>query len=151
MNKVKSTFLAISVLAVSSFAEYNIDMYKSPTCGCCTKWAENMQKNGFNVKQHLDSNAVELKARYNVPLDLSSCHTGVIDGYVVEGHVPADEIKRLLELKPIDVVGISVPGMPLESPGMEQGSMPEMYDVILFKKDGSREIFATYIGSKKIK
>lgn len=151
MKNLKGVILAVSVFAVSSFAQNTIDMYKSPTCGCCTKWAEVMQNSGFKVNQHLDSNAIQLKARHNVPLELSSCHTAVVDGYIVEGHVPADEVKRLLELKPVDVVGISVPGMPLESPGMEQNSEPELYDVILFKKDGSREIFATYIGNKKLK
>lgn len=141
----------LAFLVAGAFASNTIEMYKSPTCGCCSKWGEIMEKSGFEVKTNFENDVVAVKNRFNVPLELSSCHTAIIDGYVIEGHVPADEVKRLLELKPEGVVGISTPGMPLHSPGMEQGDTPDMYDVVLFKKDGSREIFATYVGSKKIK
>lgn len=110
-----------------------------------------MQKAGFSEETIKVDDLVKVKKEFHVPLELSSCHTAIVDGYVIEGHVPADEVKRLLELKPKDAVGIAVPGMPMESQGMEQGGTAEQYDVILFKKDGSQEVFATYIGSKKLK
>lgn len=147
---MRKILLSCAIFAFS-FGANLLEIYKSPSCGCCTKWGEIMSENGFEIKQYFQDDVIEIKNRFNIPLDLSSCHTALIDSYVVEGHVPADEIKRLLKLKPEGVVGISVPGMPLESPGMEQGSGPEIYDVILFKHDGSREVFATYIGSKRIR
>lgn len=139
-----------SLVAVSSFGSNLLEVYKSPTCGCCSKWEAVMQKDGFETIEYKVQDTVALKKKFNVPLELSSCHTAIISGYVVEGHVPAAEIKKLLEIKPEGVIGISAPGMPLESPGMEQGSEPDKYDIVLFKQDGTREIFATYIGSKKI-
>ena len=115
------------------------------------EWYKNFYDNVQNSKDHKVDDLVKVKKEFHVPLELSSCHTAIVDGYVIEGHVPADEVKRLLELKPKDAVGIAVPGMPMESQGMEQGGKAEQYDVILFKKDGSQEVFATYIGSKKLK
>ncbi|PSM51342.1 CopG family transcriptional regulator [Campylobacter blaseri] len=127
-----------------------MEVYKSPDCGCCSQWEKVMNKNGFETKEILEDNIISVKEKFKVPLELSSCHTAIIDGYVVEGHVPAQEIKILLKNRPKDVIGISAPGMPLESPGMEQGSFPETYNIVAFKTDGSSEIIATYIGSKKI-
>lgn len=147
----KIVFFALAFGAANALAGGLVEVYKSPTCGCCGKWGEKMVQNGFETRDFKSENVIEVKAKFKVPLELASCHTAVIDGYVVEGHVPPAEVKRLLELKPKDTIGIAVPGMPLESPGMEQGSVPEKYDVILFKKDGSQEIFATYIGSQKLK
>lgn len=109
-----------------------------------------MQQNGFEVRTEIYEDQAELKELYDVPLELSSCHTALIDGYVIEGHVPADEVKRLLSQKP-NAVGIAVPDMPLESPGMELGETPERYDVLLLGKNGEAHIYATYIGKKKIK
>ncbi|WP_103628579.1 DUF411 domain-containing protein [Campylobacter concisus] len=146
----KLVFLALGFFATLAFAA-DMKVYKSPTCGCCTSWGEAMQKAGFSEEVIKVDDIAKVKKEFNVPLELSSCHTAIIDGYIIEGHVPADEVKRLLELKPKDVVGIAVPGMPMESQGMEQGSKAEQYDVILFKKDGSQEIFATYIGTKKLR
>ncbi len=154
MKKSKNLFLslaAVCAFASNSFAGGMIEVYKSPSCGCCGLWADIMKQNGFEVKEHMTEAIIELKAKNSVPLELSSCHTGVIDGYVVEGHVPAEDIKELLAKKPADVVGISVPGMPLGSPGMEQGGIVEDYDVIAFKKDGSYEIFSRYKNGKRFK
>lgn len=147
---MKKIVFALTLAAFGAFSAELVEVYKSPSCGCCGKWGEIMQKNGFETKDYKDDAVIATKAKFGVPLELSSCHTAIVGGYVVEGHVPPAEVKRLLELKP-DAIGISVPGMPMESPGMEQGGKAEQYDVILFKKDGSQEIFATYIGSKKIK
>ena len=146
----KVAFLAIGLCATLALGA-DMKVYKSPTCGCCDKWGKAMEQAGFSEDATKVDDMVKVKKQFNVPLELSSCHTAIVDGYVIEGHVPADEVKRLLELKPKDVVGIAVPGMPMESQGMEQGGTAEQYDVILFKKDGSQEIFATYIGTKKLK
>lgn len=146
----KFAFLALSLCATLALAT-DMKVYKSPTCGCCDKWGKAMEQAGFSEDTIKVDDMVKVKKQFNVPLELSSCHTAIIDGYVVEGHVPADEVKRLLELKPKDAIGIAVPGMPMESQGMEQGGTAEQYDVILFKKDGSQEVFATYIGTKKLK
>lgn len=146
----KFAFLALSLCATLALGA-DMKVYKSPTCGCCGNWASAMQKAGFSEETIKVDDMVKVKKEFHVPLELSSCHTAIVDGYVIEGHVPADEVKRLLELKPKDAVGIAVPGMPMESQGMEQGGKAEQYDVILFKKDGSQEVFATYIGTKKLK
>jgi len=146
----KFAFLALSLCATLALGA-DMKVYKSPTCGCCDKWSKAMEQAGFSEDTTKVDDMVKVKKQFNVPLELSSCHTAIIDGYVVEGHVPADEVKRLLELKPKDAIGIAVPGMPMESQGMEQGGTAEQYDVILFKKDGSQEVFATYIGTKKLK
>ena len=120
-----------------------IDVYKDPTCGCCANWVGHLRKNGFaaHAEDVADINAV--KAKYNVPAALRSCHTAVVGGYVIEGHVPAADVKRLLTTRPADVVGLAVPGMPVGSPGME-GANPQAYQVLAFDKGGRSRIFATY-------
>ena len=120
-----------------------IDVYKDPTCGCCANWVGHLRKNGFAAHSEdvADINAV--KAKYNVPAALRSCHTAVVSGYVIEGHVPAADVKRLLTTRPADVVGLAVPGMPVGSPGME-GANPQAYQVLAFDKGGRSRIFATY-------
>jgi len=118
-----------------------ITVYKSPTCGCCAKWVTHLEENGFDVKSIDTPNVNTMKKRYGVPGDLTSCHTAVIDGYVVEGHVPADVIKQMIEEHP-EAAGIAVPGMPVGSPGME-GPNPEEYDIMAFQKDGGRSVYAT--------
>ena len=112
-----------------------------------------MEQNGFEVEMIslADEPLIQKKNELGLPLELASCHTAIIDGYVVEGHMPAGEIRTLLKNKPKDVIGIAAPGMPLEAPGMEQGSQPEAYDVVAFKKDGSYKSIATYKGREKIK
>lgn len=118
-----------------------VTVYKSPTCGCCTKWVEHLESNGYEVETHDMNNVSPMKQRLGLPQALASCHTGVVGGYVVEGHVPADVIDALLEEKPENVVGIAVPGMPIGSPGME-GPNPQPYDIIAFDKDGSQRVYA---------
>lgn len=117
-----------------------ITVYKSPTCQCCAKWVTHLEDNGFEVNSIDTPDMRKMKLRYGVPGDLTSCHTGLIDGYVVEGHVPADVIKQMIEEGP-DANGITVPGMPIGSPGME-GDTVENYQVILFDKDGGRSVYA---------
>lgn len=120
-------------------------VYKSPQCGCCQMWAERMEAAGFKVKVKNVSDLSSVKAKYGVPPHLETCHTAVVGNYVVEGHVPADAIKRLLREQP-DVAGIAVPGMPKGSPGMEQGP-PANYDryrVLTFNSDGSTAVYERY-------
>ena len=116
-------------------------VYSSPTCGCCGQWTEHMEAAGFTVKSTKTEAMDAIKARYNVPLGLYSCHTAVIGDYVVEGHIPAEDVRRLLAEKP-DVAGIAVPGMPLGSPGMDAGGEKEPYTVFSFTASGERAVFA---------
>lgn len=122
-----------------------VEVFKTATCGCCGKWVEHMRAAGFNVT-FTDIDQAELdkvKAKHGVPRALHSCHTALVGGYVVEGHVPASEVKRLLKEKPA-VAGLAVPGMPLGSPGMEvSGVKPHPYNVLTFDKQGKTTVFST--------
>jgi hypothetical protein len=121
-----------------------IEVYKSPTCGCCSKWVEHLRAHGFTVRATDTSAMDELRAKYGVPRALRSCHTALVSGYVIEGHVPASDVQRLLSERPA-VAGLAVPGMPIGSPGMEVPSgKTEPYDVIAFDKDGHPRSFATH-------
>ena len=111
-----------------------VTVYKSPTCGCCSMWVEHLEASGFEVESIARTDMGAVKDSLGVPSHLSSCHTGVVDGYVVEGHVPAEQIKRLLDERP-DALGLSVPGMPIGSPGMEVGDQRDPYDVVLIGTD----------------
>lgn len=123
-----------------------IKVYKDASCGCCTVWAERLTDAGFDVTVDDSQDMTALKAKLGVPDDLASCHTGVIESYVIEGHVPADDIKLLLKKRP-KATGIAVPGMPVNSPGMEvPGMADERYTVWLFKKDGKPTAFAEHGG-----
>lgn len=128
---------------------YEISVYESPSCGCCKLWSNYMSKNGFEVKEIKTGDLMSIKSKYGIKDEYMSCHTAIVDGYVVEGHVPYQEVLRLLSEKPDGVIGISTPGMPLGSPGMEQGNVNEVYDVLLLRKDGSTEVYATYKGKEK--
>lgn len=116
-------------------------VYKSPTCGCCQSWAEHLQAAGFPVETRDTQDLDAIKAGAGVPFGQGSCHTAKVGDYFVEGHVPADDVKRLLAERP-DALGLAVPGMPIGSPGMEQGDASEPYDVLLVAKDGSTTVFA---------
>lgn len=120
-----------------------LDVYKSPRCGCCTEWASYMSSNGFDVTLHDTENMQPIKAKAAIPAGKGSCHTAFVGGYVIEGHVPAEDVQRLLEEKP-DAVGLTVPGMPIGSPGMEMGERKDAYDVLLIHPDGSTEVFARH-------
>lgn len=119
-------------------------MFRDPGCGCCTEWAAHAREGlQHEVQVREDEPMDSVKARLGVPGDLASCHTVVIEGYVIEGHVPAREIKRLLAEKPAGVKGLAVAGMPLGSPGMEMGGRVQPYHVIAFG-DAGRKVFASY-------
>ena len=123
----------------------SVEVFKSPTCGCCAKWVEHMERAGFTVRvqDHPEAELQQMKRKLGVPDSAKSCHTARVGGYVVEGHTPASEVKRLLSERPA-VVGLAVPGMPLGSPGMEvSGVKPQPYDVLSFDKQGKTTVFST--------
>lgn len=115
-------------------------VYKSPTCGCCAKWVDHLEAAGFTVHVEDVNDLRPVKAQNGVTPQLASCHTAIIEDYVIEGHVPADVIAKLLEERP-DIRGIAVPGMPAGSPGMEGGT-PEEYDVVAFDREGKTSVYA---------
>ena len=121
----------------------DIVVYKSPTCGCCKKWVSHLEKNGYTVEVHNESRnkLSSIKGEMGVPGSLQSCHTAKIGGYVIEGHVPADVITRLLEEKP-QIKGLVVPGMPMGSPGME-GPRRDAYDILALQENGETSIFSS--------
>ena len=119
-----------------------ITVYKDPSCGCCTKWVEHLRTSGFAPVVHDRPDMDALKDSLGVPTALRSCHTAVAGRYVIEGHVPAADLKKLLAAAPANVVGVAVPGMPAGSPGMEMGGRADRYDVIAFGAKGSTNVFA---------
>lgn len=131
----------VLLLAGASALSAEVTVYKSPTCGCCKKWVEHLQANGFSVKAVDTEDVVKHKLANGVPYELGSCHTALVGGYVVEGHVPASDIKRLLKERP-PVRGLAVPGMPIGSPGMEQGAHKQRYEVLTFDKQGKTTVFS---------
>lgn len=134
---------ALPTMAVAAKAPL-ITVYKTPTCGCCHDWVTHLQKNGFEVAAHDVQDTSPYRKKFGVPNELGSCHTGVIDGYALEGHVPAAEIKRLLAEKP-KARGLSVPGMVVGSPGMEtEGTRRDAFDVVLFDDAGGRKVYKHY-------
>ena len=126
-------------------APQKVTVYKTSSCGCCRLWVDHLKTNGFDV-QAMDVSAADVRAvskAAGLPEDGSSCHTAKIGNYVVEGHVPASDIKRLLKEKPA-IAGIAAPGMPMGSPGMEQGGAKEAYDVMAFTKDGKMTVYSKH-------
>ncbi len=117
-----------------------VQVYKSPYCGCCSQWSRHLRANGFAITVTNVADMEPIKAANGIPSKLHSCHTALVDGYVVEGHVPADVIRRLLSERP-DAVGIAVPGMPSSAPGMGQPT-GEPYDVVIFDKKGRTKVYA---------
>jgi hypothetical protein len=123
-----------------------VEVWKSPTCGCCKDWMAHLEANGFAVKANDSGNTV-MRQRLGIPMALGSCHKALVGGYAVEGHVPAADIRRLLREMPQGVVGLTVPGMPVGSPGMDgpvYGGRRDRYQVLLVRKDGSTSVFATH-------
>ncbi|HEX6631872.1 MAG TPA: DUF411 domain-containing protein [Gemmatimonadaceae bacterium] len=117
-----------------------VTVYKSPTCGCCRNWVDHLRQNGFDVVAIDTNDLAAVKTTHGIGRDVESCHTAIVDGYVIEGHVPADLIARLLTERPA-IAGLAVPGMPMGSPGME-GPTTEPYDVLALQKDGRTTVYA---------
>jgi hypothetical protein len=128
---------------VSYFGPSNITVYRSPSCGCCKKWVEHLEKHHFTVKDVTTNNMQSLKQQYGIPSELASCHTAIINDYVIEGHVPADDIKQLLIDKP-EIAGLTVPAMPVGTPGMEMGNRKDSFRVLQFDKESKVQSFSEY-------
>lgn len=120
-------------------------VYKNEGCTCCDLWAKHLRNAGFTVEVHALDNMAPTKERVGVPAAMGSCHTGEVEGYFVEGHVPVEDVLRLLELRP-DAKGLTVPGMPLGSPGMEVPGRNQPYEVLLVARDGTTSVFARHGG-----
>ena len=135
-----ATAEAVPVAATLPADAPTLTVYKTPTCGCCTAWAEYMGREGFRVETRDLPSLAAVKDSLGVPADLGSCHTGVVEGYVVEGHVPAESVRRMLDERPA-ARGLAVPGMPIGSPGMEQGDLRQPYDVLLVGEGGEAAVY----------
>ena len=146
MKKPIAVFLTVFVLGASTALQASaadvVDVYKSPYCGCCEKWVEHMQKNGFKVNAHNVNDVPGVRKSLGMPDRVGSCHTAKVGGYLIEGHVPAADIQRLLKEKP-KAVGLAAPGMPQGAPGMETAT-PVPYDTLLVQADGSTTVFAKH-------
>jgi hypothetical protein len=140
--------LALVMPSGSAFAQTPaILVHKDPDCGCCAGWAQHVKDAGFAVTVEETADLQPVKKRLGVPADLAACHTAEVDGYVLEGHVPAAAVRRLLEKRPT-AIGLAVPGMPAGSPGMESG-VPQRYDVVLFGANG-RQPFMHFVGAENL-
>ena len=138
--------LALAPLPLMAQPATLVEVWKTPSCGCCKDWVEHLRANGFEVRTHEDTDTTSVRERNRIPNDYGSCHSAVVGKYALEGHVPAREIARLLKEKP-DAVGLAVPGMPLGSPGMdgpEYGGRRMAYDVLLILSSGEAKVFESY-------
>ena len=152
-SKLKSvrTLVASALLGLTTLggistavaADDEVVMYKDPNCGCCGKWADHMREHGFKVKEVATTEMGQVKGEAGVPQALGSCHTAMVGGYVVEGHVPAADVRRMLTEKPA-IAGISAPGMPMGSPGMEGPYPADRYDVVSFDAQGRTAVYASH-------
>lgn len=141
---VSITFISQSKLLQADETLPTINVYKTPTCGCCNAWIDHLKDSGFTVQAHNQDNLYEYKLKAKLGAGMGSCHTAFVNGYAIEGHVPAKDIKRLLLEKP-DISGITVPGMPIGSPGMEvPGQKADAYQVISYKDGKKTGIFSDY-------
>ena len=147
MNRFTFTFAALIAFSPAAFADaLSFDVKKSASCGCCQHWIDYIKAAGHKVEQsNLDMGSLsQHKTKLGITPQYASCHTATVEGYVIEGHVPVEDIVRLLEEKP-DAIGLSAPGMPAGSPGMEMGSTyREAYDVVLVMKDGTSKVWTSY-------
>jgi hypothetical protein len=139
--------LTLALCAAPAFAQTapRIEVAKTPTCGCCAAWIDHMRAAGFDVtaRDVTQGALARIKAQTGLTPELASCHTAMVEGYVVEGHVPAADVRRLLDERP-DALGLTVPGMPIGSPGMEMGDARDAYDVLLVRRDGGATVFSAY-------
>ena len=144
-----TSIIAVLIVAVIMLFERSTEaadvvVYKSPTCNCCAKWVRHMKQAGFTVEVRNRSNINPIKTESGVPQSLQSCHTALVGDYVVEGHVPAGDIERLLAERP-NALGLAVPDMPIGSPGMEVGNQRDAFDTLLLLRDGSTEVFERHL------
>jgi hypothetical protein len=144
MRTIRTALLWGACLFSGLASAAEMTVYRSPTCGCCSGWVEHMREAGFDVTEVMSEDLNAVKAEHDIPHELAGCHTAVVDGYLIEGHVPAEDVRRLLE-QGGSVRGLAVPGMPVGSPGMEVPGRPaDSYQVIEFGPDGHRAVFAEH-------
>ncbi|ELS04075.1 putative metal-binding protein [Xenococcus sp. PCC 7305] len=147
-NETSSQATLVSVWDKETEPNYSgvmeMTVYRSSSCGCCGVWVEHAQKHGFKIEDIKTEEMEAIKQKYNVPAELVSCHSTIIDGYVMEGHIPVDDIKRFLDEKPEDLVGLAVPGMPIGTPGMEARDIKQPFQVLAFNDKGEVEVFKEY-------
>lgn len=152
MAMARRTLAAVFLAAIMAHgvrAAGSVEIFTTSGCSCCVAWAKHLRSAGHTVtvKDVAMGELMRIKLAAGIPALLAACHTAKIDGFAIEGHVPAREIQRLLTERP-DAVGLAVPGMPIGSPGMEAGSSRAAYDVLLVKKDGTNEVYASYAAIK---
>ena len=153
MNKTAIIVISIVLLGIAglftfqSQAAPKLVVYKNAACGCCGDWIEHMKASGYTVEVHDVEDLNSIKAQHSVTGNLASCHTAIIDGYVIEGHVPAEDVTRMLAERPA-ILGLAVPGMPIGAPGMEQGSPADYqaYNVVTFDGSGSTSVYRSVAG-----
>jgi hypothetical protein len=155
MPRVQAIVLTIAVIGFnivaygqtraqkSAAAAPQLSVFKTPTCGCCQNWVEYMKANGFTAKVTNMPDVSSVKMQNGLPPRLASCHTTLVGGYVIEGHVPVEDVRRLLKEKPAGIAGIAAPGMPAGSPGMDVPNSPA-YQIIAFDKTGRTSVYATH-------
>ncbi|MEL7008558.1 MAG: DUF411 domain-containing protein [Cyanobacteria bacterium J06588_4] len=147
-NSSKATLVSVSVWDKETESNYSgkteMTVYRSPNCGCCGVWVDHAKKHGFKIEDIKTEEMEAIKQQHNVPAELASCHTTIIDGYVMEGHIPSDDIKRFLAEKPDDLIGLTVPGMPIGTPGMEARDIEQPFQVLAFNDKGEVEVFKEY-------
>ena len=142
ISQLTALLVAAPLAARAAVTGPVVQVYKSATCGCCSKWADHMRAAGFVVNATNVPDVNQYKLKYGVPPQLASCHTAIVEDYIVEGHVPADDVIKMLRQKPA-IKGIAVPGMPMGSPGMESPN-PERFETIAFTADGLTSVFAVH-------
>ncbi|WP_213289196.1 DUF411 domain-containing protein [Bradyrhizobium sp. sGM-13] len=142
-----AAMLAGRTIASAAAANPVVAVYKDPNCGCCSGWADHLRASGFPVEVHEAADLAPVKQQHGIPLELAACHTAIVSGYAIEGHVPALAIQRLLADRP-NAKGLAVPGMPVGSPGMEGGA-PQPYTVVLFGPAGQAP-YMRFIGTQRI-
>lgn len=135
--------LLVAKVATAAQPLPKVQVWKTPTCGCCGAWVDHMRASGFEVEVNDVPDTAATRLRLGIPADLGSCHTALVAGYALEGHVPASDVKRLLRTKP-KAVGLTVPGMPVGSPGMEMGPRVDPFEVLLVQRNGQTSVFARY-------
>ncbi|OSQ52179.1 DUF411 domain-containing protein [Marivita geojedonensis] len=142
-----ATVIAMPMGAMAQTAP-RMHVFKDPNCGCCSAWIDILEEDGFQITTEARTNGalVQEKIKRGIPANMASCHTADVDGYVIEGHVPARDIRRLLSERP-DAIGLAVPGMPFGSPGMGPENQREAYDVHLIRRDGTTDVFTRYEGA----
>ncbi|WP_268800251.1 DUF411 domain-containing protein [Pseudomonas huanghezhanensis] len=146
VKKARQTLAVAAVLGFATLAQAadpkSIDVYRDPNCGCCSKWMAYLKDNGYTVIDHKEDNMSAVKEKLGVPAQLGSCHTGVLNGKFIEGHVPVEQISELT--KRADLIGVAAPGMPMGSPGMESGTRRSAFKVVGLTKSGEETVVAEF-------